>query len=182
MPIELPILKKYYNNVFIETGTWMGDGVIRAINTGFKTIHSIEILLSTHQRCVKRFKENSNVYLHHGDSLDVLPKILENINEPVTFWLDGHFSGEEWETGKGKLPNPLLKELDIINLHPIKTHTILIDDMRCWTKDNEVFFSDETPFDVLDIKTKLLKINPNYCFYYEDGYIKNDILVAYIKE
>jgi hypothetical protein len=103
----------------------------------------------------------------------VLPDILKKIDSPITFWLDGHHScgdtalGEHWA--------PLMQELDVIKEHPLNTHTILIDDMRCWEKPSEVhgFFKD-------DIFKKLREINPNYKFTYEDGHVPNDILVAHL--
>lgn len=179
MPIYPIILKKYYNDIFIETGTNNGTGVENALAADCKTIHSIEIVESLYEYCKNKFQANSGVHLYCGDCLEVLPKILENINEPVTFWLDGHYSGEG--TGKGEYPNPVLQELEIIKNHKIKTHNILIDDMRCWKKNNKHIFIDEDGFDENDIKNKILEINPNYKFKYEYGHIQDDVLAAYVE-
>jgi hypothetical protein len=68
-----------------------------------------------------------------------------------------------------------MQELDAIKEHPIKDHTIMIDDMRCWEEPNPVhgFFKD-------DIYKKLEEINPDYRFEFLDGHQEKDILVAYI--
>ena len=64
----------------------------------------------------------------HGDSGEILPELLNNINEPILFWLDGHYSAGN--TSKGSLNTPIIKELVTIFQHPIKQHIILIDDAR----------------------------------------------------
>ena len=42
MPINFN-LKKYKNSVFLETGTYQGDGIKKALEAGFEKIYSIEI-------------------------------------------------------------------------------------------------------------------------------------------
>jgi hypothetical protein len=108
-----------------------------------------------------------------GDSFKVLPEILSVIDEPVTFWLDGHHSCED--TALGEFWAPLIQELDVIKNHHIKTHTIMIDDMRCWELPNPVH-----GFYKVDIFNKLKEINFDYQLSYEDGVEKNDILVAHL--
>jgi hypothetical protein len=98
---------------------------------------------------------------------------MENVNEQVTFWLDGHHSCGD--TALGEYWAPLMQELDVIKNHSIKTHTIMIDDMRCWEEPNTThgFYKE-------DIFKKLMEINSEYKFTYEDGDQENDILVAHI--
>jgi hypothetical protein len=172
MPSNIEIFRKYRNELFIETGSFVGDGSQQALDAGFKRVISIELSDKYFEMSKDRFINNPNVEIVKGDSFKILPYILKNINQPVTFWLDGHHScgdtalGEHWA--------PLMQELDVIKEHPIKTHTILIDDMRCWEKPNPVhgFFSN-------DIYKKLLEININYKLTYEYGVQENDILAAY---
>jgi hypothetical protein len=96
------------------------------------------------------------------------------IDAPATFWLDGHYSGAG--TAKGKTNTPLLQELDHIGSHHIKTHTILIDDVR-------QFGTQEMDFITLDeVVEKVRSINPNYKFLFEDGFIPNDVLVAVVPD
>jgi len=169
------IFNKYKKNkYFIETGSYMGDGIEKAIEAGFENIISIEITPTYYELCKEKFKDYSNVEIVFGDSTKVLEEILNKINEPITFWLDGHYTdkstlfGDKW--------CPLLDELEIIKQHKIKNHTILIDDLRCWREDNGYY--SHYLFNNEDIKNKVLEINPNYNLSFEDGFIPNDILVA----
>jgi hypothetical protein len=164
------VFKRHKNEIFIESGSHIGNGIQNAILAGFNEIHSIEISPKHYEYCKKRFNGNSNVHLYLGNSVDVLPRILENINRPATVWLDGHYS---WgDTGKGDTNTPILEELAIIATHPIKTHTILIDDVR-------QFGTFEFDFiELHDIVDLLMLINPNYQIHYEPGHIENDVLVA----
>ena len=170
------IFQKYPNPIFIETGSYQGDGIQLALDAGFKTIYSIELGQDLYSHCIERFNGVANVHLLQGDSGIVLSGLLENIKEPATFWLDGHFSGGI--TAMGSINSPLLEELEAIKNHPIKNHIIMIDDLRGWYKDTY-------GFDTLDLMKKIKEINPNYTFILEDGYDYNleivysdDILVA----
>lgn len=173
MPANIEIFKKYLNDMFIETGSYLGDGIQQALNVGFQNIISIELSDKYYSISTNRFINNHNIKIIKGDSYKVLPDIIKDINTPITFWLDVHYSCED--TALGDHWSPLIQELDAIKEHNIKTHTILIDDMRCWEEPNAThgFYKD-------DIFKKLLEINPNYEFTYEDGLQKNDILVAHI--
>tara|TARA_B110000305_G_C18944139_1_gene405301 strand:+ start:48 stop:593 length:546 start_codon:yes stop_codon:yes gene_type:complete len=180
MPLKFDLSKYNNNNIFIETGTYMGDGVNAAINAGFKKIYSIELDDRRYLNCKNIFKDNDNVTILHGDSGKILPKLLETINEEITFWIDAHYCadgamiGEKW--------CPLHEELNSIKNHNIKTHTILIDDWRCMenthvdtnTKKEVGFLGKENCF------KRLKEINPEYNFSFENGAIANDVLVCKI--
>lgn len=171
MPANKELFEKYINPVFIETGSYYGDGIQLAIDAGFEIIYSIESSFELYEQCVARFKDMDNVHLLLGKSQRILEKLLININKPVTFWLDAH----------DEHSSPLLRELKIIENHHIKTHTIIIDDLREWSVE-------KYGFDIDTLKVKILEINPDYIFILEDGYIPcsdvigydNDILVAKI--
>jgi hypothetical protein len=154
----------------------MGDGIQRAIDSGFEKIYSIEITPYYYDLCVERFKNNSNVQIIFGDSTKKLWSILQEIDEAATFWLDGHYS--DGTTLYGEKMCPLLDEIDIIAQHHIKNHTILIDDLRCWHESN--YFYPHYQFTLKDIVEHIQKINSDYAFTYEDGFIPKDILVAQI--
>jgi hypothetical protein len=99
--------------------------------------------------------------------------LLKRIDGPATFWLDGHYSCVAM-AGKGETNTPLLAELESIRQHPVKTHTILIDDIR-------LLATEHLDYLTLDqITKKILEINPNYQITFEDGVISNDVLVAFI--
>jgi hypothetical protein len=70
-----------------------------------------------------------------------------------------------------------MRELEIIAKHPIKTHTILVDDVRCM---GTVYF-DFVPRD--EVIKKIIAINPNYSIHYENGeqgdnIFHDDIMIA----
>ena len=181
MPLLENTLNNYRNRIFIETGTNTGVGIRQALDCGFEEVISIELSEYLFNLVLPKFSNNSNVKILLGDSAKVLPSVLEKINEPVTFWLDGHYSGDD--TALGDVNSPLMFELEAIKNHHIKTHTILIDDLRCWkNKPNEYpkehCYSND--FDVNIIKNKLLEINPDYNLEIINGPIINDILAAKI--
>jgi len=167
------VFKKYPNNHFVESGSLIGKGIHQAMRAGYRNIYSIELSPYFFEKCKKKFRRCPHVKLFLGDSGKILKDVIKDIHEPITFWLDGHYSGGI--TAKGDSSTPILQELEAIKNHPIKTHTILIDDARH-------FGRYEFDYITLDqIKKKILEINPKYHFSYEDGYIANDILVAEVK-
>lgn len=165
MPGNRELFKKYLNPVFIETGSYYGDGIQQALDAGFKRVYSIESSEELYNECIRRFRGIRKVRLMLGESQVVLKELLAKINKPATFWLDAHNETE----------SPLLKELEVIKQHHIKTHTILIDDLRTWS-------IEKNGFDVDVLKSKLLEINSNYIFSFEDGYIPGSDVIGYEKD
>ena len=92
MPIQFD-LKKYKQKVFVETGTFYGEGCIDAINSGFEIIHSIEVYspnLEIAKKNLEPYDDKADINLYLGDSALCLSEVLESVSEPATFWLDGH--------------------------------------------------------------------------------------------
>tara|TARA_R110002060_G_scaffold23166_11_gene31363 strand:- start:4218 stop:4751 length:534 start_codon:yes stop_codon:yes gene_type:complete len=177
MPLKPDVLKKYKNRCFVETGTYLGEGVVAALQAGFTIIRSVELDPNLAAINRGRFAPHPDVQIHAGDSGALLGGIIRDINEPITFWLDAHNSSAELlEEGKNC---PLLRELEQIKNHPINTHTILIDDIRCCGTPH---FDTITKDDLLNI---LHEINPEYEISYEDSAdprFKQDVLVAQIRD
>ncbi len=167
------VFTKYPNRYFIETGSFLGDGVQMALEAGFEQIYSIELAPHYYQHCCSRFASYPNVTILQGNSTTVLPELLKHIDSPATFWLDGHYSCGI-NSGKGDTNCPILAELENIRQHPIKTHTILIDDIRLFGTIHFDFIA------LKEVIGKILTINPNYKICFEDGVVPNDVLVAYI--
>lgn len=145
--------EKYKSNhtIFFETGTHHGDGVLKALKLNFDKILSVEIDQKYFLECYDKFTEEiiqGKVHLFFGDSNIWMDHMLKLIKKPALFWLDGHPDGISG--------NPLWGELESIKHHHIKNHTILIDDVPIY-------------FDPKQIEDKLLEINPNYIFAYENG-------------
>jgi hypothetical protein len=125
MPTFKGLFERFPNPLFIETGSFRGQGTAAAIWAGFPMIITIEKTDYYFEYCSELFDCFPNVITVKGDSGEALPVLLEHITIPATFWLDAHYS--EQNTADG--PSPLIKELEAINKHPVKTHTILIDDI-----------------------------------------------------
>jgi hypothetical protein len=173
MPSNTENFKKYKTDLFIETGSYIGDGIQQALDAGYEKIISIELSDKYFKESTDRFISEPKVTVVQGDSYKVLPGVLKDVKTKSTFWLDGHHSCGD--TALGDYWTPLMQELDSIKDHEIKDHTIMIDDMRCWQEPNPVhgFFID-------DIYRKLKEINPDYQIDYLDGSVEKDILVAHI--
>ena len=180
MPSSQENFKKYQNPFFIETGSHKGEGIDSALSAGFERVISIELSDEYFSFCVEKFKNTPSVKIVKGDSYKVLPEILSEVKEKITFWLDGHYSCGN--TAMGDYWSPLMQELDAIKNHPIKEHTIMIDDVRCWQKH----LTDKHGFWIEDVEEKLKEKNEKYTLEYIDGTdhngqpIPNDILVARI--
>jgi hypothetical protein len=172
MPAHEHVFRKYLNKHFVETGTYKGEGIQCAVNSGFEFVRSVEIDETRYNDCFLKFRDNKNVSLYFGSTEDMLWNMIKDINEPITFWLDAHWSGDGEPMSNQKCP--LETELKIISQHPIKTHTIMVDDMRCCNTDYFDFKSKEL------IEQAILKINPEYKLVYENSWEPSDILVATI--
>ena len=163
----------FHQNTFIETGTFRGDAIQLALDAGFKKIRSIEYDFALCAKARKRFRKNRNVSIFRGDSSVSLWRLIQDINEPVTFWLDAHVCPARIDGGKNC---PLIEELEQIKQHPVKNHIILIDDIHCCDTVLFDFMSREKLID------KIHEINPNYEIRYVDGgdagEYKNNVMVA----
>jgi len=113
-------------NIYIETGTYLGNGIKEVINN-YDSIHSIELSQKWYEYNKQQFESNKTVNMHFGDSKKVLPVLLESIKEPVTIFLDAHYSGTP--TAFGEESNPLLHELDLLKSRNYND-IIIIDDCR----------------------------------------------------
>ena len=117
---------------YIETGTYHGDGIRRVIGH-YERIHSIELAEKYALGAAQQFLNNPEVTVYHGNSKEVLPLLLDTIQEPVTIFLDGHYSGGETAIGDeiidGFSSAPLLAEIEIIMVRPWDD-IVIIDDTR----------------------------------------------------
>ena len=143
----------YRNQYFVETGTNGGGGVLSAIQAGFRNLQSIDNDLAHVKFSRKLLMRYRNVKIWHGDSAVLLWEMIKDIPGQITFFLDAHrFPAED----DGMKNCPLMEELEQIRLHPIKTHTILIDDMNCCSQLAFDYITKE------DLIRKLYEINPQY--------------------
>jgi len=117
---------------YIETGAYRGDGIGHVADQ-YEQVHSVELSKPWYDHCCERFKNNPNVHLHFGNSKTILPELLATMPEPVTIFLDAHYSagttafGDEERYGRSN--TPLLTELEILQQRPYDD-IIIIDDTR----------------------------------------------------
>ena len=119
--------EKYGYSVFVETGTYLGD-MVEAQKDRFKRVISIELGAKLAKNAQKRFRHNRHVAIVQGDSSKILSVVLSEINEPVLFFLDGHYSSGL--TTRGDKICPIFEELEAIFSANKYDHVILIDDAR----------------------------------------------------
>lgn len=133
--VVIEYLKKFGLRTFIETGTYKGK-MVYAVMPYVDTIYSIELDSVHCHRAQERFAGYPNIHIIHGQSGEVLPKVLNNIEKPCLFWLDAHWSGGS--TTKGQTNTPIMQEMSCIFNHArTDEHVILIDDARCFTGEND---------------------------------------------
>ena len=131
-------------DILIETGTFRGDTVQSALPL-FNKIYSIELNKTLADSARARFMKEPKVQILQGDSAIVLREVLNDLNRPAVFWLDGHYSGGV--TAKGEKDTPILEELKCVLSHSIKNHIVLIDDARCFIGE----FDYPTLFDIYEL-------------------------------
>ena len=158
--LTTPVLSKYRNEIFVETGTLGGGGILLALQNGFQKVFSIEFDRDLYEKAVARFAGDARVHLFQGDSGRALAELLTHVDRPATFWLDAHAPDS----------TPLWAELHAIAVHPIRSHTILIDDRRLF---------EDWGIDEDGVRRFLLEVNPSYRFKLEPNFTSpTDIFVA----
>lgn len=157
---------------YIETGTYLGDGIKSTMNN-YENVHSIELSEKWYHHNLEQFKENNNVKMYLGDSKLILPELLNDIQEPVTIYLDAHYSGGTTEFGAEE--TPLLFELEILK-NRTYDDIIIIDDCRllgkqgkCGSPDHPVY--PEMLYDWRDItENKIINLmKKDYVLLKNDG-------------
>lgn len=165
--VVIDYIKKFSPDVFIETGTYKGK-MVYAVMPHISEIYSIELDRTHCQNAGRRFAGYRNIHIIQGESGQILPEILKNIDARCLFWLDAHFSGGS--TAKGDLRTPITQEIECILNHPkAYEHTILIDDARLFVGENDYptiealkdFISAIHPDLTFEVKNDIIRIHSN---------------------
>lgn len=124
--------------IFIETGTYIGDGVQWAIDTNkFEHIYSVELSKLSYDMSYNRFKDTKNVTLFHDNTLSFLDDLLPTIDsdKKTVIYLDAHQSNNQLTTYISAYPVPLLQESKIIldKFSNLDNLLVIIDDEGCWS-------------------------------------------------
>jgi hypothetical protein len=151
------IQKIYKCKYFIETGTYLGETPLK-LKSYFDHIWTIELDAIYFNNANKKLSKYANISCMHGDSKDILPKLVKDLDSPCLFWLDGHYSGGR--TAQGVIKAPILQEIEAIGNSRIKTHIIVIDDISDFS-----IAENNTPLS--KILLTIDNINSKYKYYFD---------------
>lgn len=176
---------------YVETGTggildsYGQNSLLQVSNLKIKNLkmHSIEILDRIYNEAVEYFKDNKNVFMHHGNSHDELPKVLDELDEnPTLFFLDAHFpdsyrdeyNREVIKDDPDYIKIPLEGELRIIcQKRNVSKDIIVIDDIRIY---------QDGPYENGNFQNKALHGGQNLNFVYELLDKTHIIVESYLQE
>jgi hypothetical protein len=173
-----PLLEDYVTDVFVETGTYYGDGVIAALAAGFPKVITIEIIDTIFKDAQAKFEEilteeeRSRLSMRLGSSLEMLPAVVDMLNKTgkqATFWLDAHVQGRKQPDDR----HPLAREVNLLGRLERKDHIIMMDDLRRWRSWGVRH---------AHIGAALQRINPDYAIELLPGIIKDDVMLAWIPQ
>lgn len=134
------LAKRFNCEIFIETGTYLGD-TIQSQRKNFRKLISIELSERLFRAAAFRFRKNPEVQIFKGNSGEVLHRIMPEIGLRALLWLDGHYSGGI--TAKGMTECPVFRELDAVFSNNSLKHIILIDDARLFIGKRDYPTMDE---------------------------------------
>ena len=120
-------------DTFVETGTYIGMSTLEASKT-FKNCHTIEIVEDLSNQAKENCKSANNIVFHVGNSLEVLPDLVPQVNTGCFWFIDAHHASPE--TGFRGQHAPLLTELELIldNLNSGYQHIFVFDDVRLFAQ------------------------------------------------
>lgn len=180
--------QKYNSNVFIETGTWTGDGVAHAAQVDFEALYSIELIEDIFLKAQQRFADNPKVKIFNDSSISGLKYILQNLTkreDRIIFWLDAHLPHHYDENIKNDYQSsahiliPLEEEIKIIKqFKDISGDVFFIDDLRIYEEGPfeqgnwyEVLNSNLYPSGIKFLEDLLQDTHDVYRDYSDQGYI-----------
>jgi hypothetical protein len=125
-------------DVWIETGTYRGNGVVSALGLGFREVHTVEVYPERFQELESNNSalcHDPRVHRYLGSSRDWLPVIIGSVTDRnVVFWLDGHYQGESQEERDRISECPVVDELKAIVASPWKRSVLVcVDDSNLFT-------------------------------------------------
>ena len=161
--VVIEYIKKFSPEIFIETGTYKGK-MVYAVMPYIKEIYSIELDQKHYRNARKRFAGYPDIHIVQGQSGEILPQILSDIDKPCLFWLDAHWS--RGSTARGDLQTPIMQEVECILNHPrADEHTILIDDARLFVG------ADDYP-ELQTLQSFILNIHTDWIYQVKDDIIR----------
>lgn len=164
-------------SIFLETGTFHGAGVARALKDGYKKVISIEVYEPLYRANALRYAteiEQGRVSLYCGDSAYVIADIVKDLPDPILFWFDAHDQTMN-DAGVGDCKCPIIKELrsiiDVRGLPARRMDILTVDDMRLIENKDAGWNIDLTEF-----YSTIWEYNPDFQLTREEGFVSHDIL------
>lgn len=137
--VKRSVLRRHHipGATWIETGTFKGDTT--AFLAGFADrVVSLEPAPGLFAAAEARFRGAPHVQIVNAPSETAFPGLLADIDGPVCFWLDGHYSAGS--TFQGETDTPIGVEMDAIEaaLPRLGPVAVLIDDIRLFDPENPI--------------------------------------------
>lgn len=121
------------SKLLVETGTYLGDTPWQLRHL-FQHVWSVEVHPPLAELARDRFQKEPKVTIVKADSRHALKDIVPQLDAPVLYWLDGHYSGGI--TGMGEAVCPIFAELDIVFAETKPSFAVLIDDARLFGQED----------------------------------------------
>ena len=168
-PQILKIAKDTQCNVFIESGTFLGQSFQKALKSGiFERCYSVELALGLYKDVAIKYPTRSNQQVFLGKSHEIFRSRIFPLcssKDRIFFWLDGHFSGGITWIGRTRgadSPCPLLAELETIHqCCPSSSLVIAIDDVDDFGMRNSIIPGHNWPTRT-EVDAAAYRINPNF--------------------
>ncbi len=133
-------------NIYVETGTGVGDCLEHATTFPFEQYYTVDIDGELVEKAKTKFTSLSNVNVIHNYSTEFLTELVPNLPPefPVLFFLDAHFPGADFHkmTYEESIREfkeeafPLLNEINIIKKHrDISKDVFIIDDWKLYDEN-----------------------------------------------
>ena len=134
-------------SLFVETGTYHGDGVKWALEQpNFEKILSTEIYEPNFLFCIERFKNvnkidydvSQKINISLKDTINFLSEKIPHIKQPTLFFLDAHGGSTDFGQNNNHIV-PIVQEISIILKHFYNFNDLMI------VIDDERLFGTEKP-------------------------------------
>ena len=177
---KLAELKSFFEtDYFFETGFYHGHTTKKALESFDKTF-SIEISSIHYNRGKEELKaeiDSGRFVFIHDDSANI-GSYLDLLDKKTLFWLDAH--NDQFDPGheQGRLPTPIVVELEQIAKNNSQRHVIMVDDINIFKKQGgwTNFVSKDEVIRVID------SLFPDYNHIIVDSVSPNGTLIIYPNE
>jgi hypothetical protein len=162
-------------DTFVESGTGRGQTTFH-LSPFFKRIYTVELATEYYKWCMQKAEELgiTNVDFYNGNSLNVLPRILEILPGRAIFWLDGHYCKND--TGRGEIDPPMREELQLILANHTEPSIVLIDNVEVFGKKGPLGDED---WSHISVEYIMHEIDPSRI---HKQYIDNDMMVILLNK